>query len=61
MIFKTDANEIKNIINCQLDNNISFLNKGETILFVGKNNLKIKVQANDFERGIIYADDNSSR
>ena len=61
MMFKTDVNEVKNITNSQIDNNISFLNKGETILFVGNNNLKIKVQANDFERGIINVDDNSSR
>ena len=62
MIFKTDPKELNNIIiNKESNNNVAFLNKGEAMLFVGNNNLKIKIQANDFERGIIYANDNSSR
>lgn len=62
MIFKTDPKELNNIIiNKESNNNVVFLNKGEAMLFVGNNNLKIKIQANDFERGIIYANDNSSR
>ena len=62
MIFKTDPKELNNIIiNKESNNNVVFLNKGEAMLFVGSNNLKIKIQANDFERGIIYANDNSSR
>lgn len=60
LLFKTDQNELKNsIINNHADDNVSFLNKGEGMLFVGNNNIKIKVKANEFERGIIHANNSS--
>lgn len=62
IFFKTELNDIETMLkNIELDTNTSYMNKGEAILFVGKNNLKIKVQANEFERGILDAYDNSSK
>ncbi len=38
-----------------------YLKKGETILTINNNSLKVYIKPNDFEREIMYVDDNSSR
>lgn len=61
IFFKTELIDIKNIVsNIELNTNTSFLPKGEAILFIRNNNLKISINANDFERRLIDAN-NSSR
>ena len=53
--FKTNCKDVeKYYSNLEiLEENISFLRKGETVLIVGNNTLHLSVKANKFERDII--------
>jgi type IV secretory pathway VirB4 component len=63
ILFKNNINDGRNLtknLNIE-EEKISFLKKGEAILIVDRNNIKIKVKANEFEREIINEDDFSNK
>lgn len=56
----SDLNNIKKYLSVDYDKLLS-LKKTETLLLINRNNLQLKVRANDFERGIIDEDDTCSK
>ncbi len=61
MFFKTEYKETNNYINMVDKDELKRLLKGEAVLAIGNSILKFKVKANDFERELMYENDNSSR
>ncbi len=61
MFFKTEYKETNNYINMVDKDELKRLLKGEAVLAIGSSTLKFKVKANEFERELIYENDNSSR
>lgn len=59
MFFKTNFDNLKNVLsNLNIDyEKISLLKKGESVLLIDKNNIKLKIKANEFEREILNEDD----
>lgn len=56
----SDLNNIKKYLSVDYDKLLS-LKKTEALLLINRNNLQLKVRANDFERGIIDEDDTCSK
>ena len=58
--FKANYTEVINDLGVKFaKEKLNYLKKGETILTVNNNNLKVSIKPNDFEREIMYVDDNS--
>lgn len=57
VIFKINLQDNKRFLNNFNLDNISFLKKGEAIVNIDRNNIKLKIKANDFEREIINEND----
>lgn len=56
----SDLNNIKKYLSVDYDKLLS-LKKTEALLLINRNNLQLKVRANDFERGIIDEDDTCTK
>ena len=58
--FKANYTEVINDLGVKFaKEKLNYLKKGEAILTVNNNNLKVSIKPNDFEREIMYVDDNS--
>ena len=58
LFFKSEYKELKQHFN--ITDKVNYLKKGEAILSVGENNLKVIIQANEFESEILNVNDNSN-